>query len=478
MPACLTAEKLLLPQSFGVDQQQYNQFLKKCTSQNHIQYAVFTFPFLCNDPLPFLKMLDSQNEFKFYYEKPNQQKAMAAGGAVADITASGSDRFIKVDEAIKSVKNETLHFNGASTDSGIHFLGGFSFFDEVEAEGWHGFKTASFILPKRLIVKKEGRSTLSIGMNLKENSGRLQIHKQLLHEFEKFKENTPVKDSFAANGNTPHSAVKSAISIDDWNAAIIKAKRNIAEKAFNKVVLARELNLSSSEKYNAADILNRLRNQYPKCCTYLVQRQESQAFIGSSPERLISFQNNSFQTEALAGSMPRGANEKEDKIFENKLMKSGKNREEHFAVINYIKEKVLSRAQDVEAPKNLFVKKLSNVQHLFTPLKFKVSDEVSPLQILNNLHPTPALGGYPRKEAVDYLSKHCLINRGWFGSPVGWMNTNGGGEFSVAIRSGLIGEHSARLFAGCGIVADSNPEKEWEESKLKFIPMLSALNYG
>ncbi len=479
MPTCIANNNFLLPHPFQkkVDTGSYNRFLTILSEQKNVAQAVFTFPIVCDDPLPYLTLLDPLKEFLFYNEKPDQQKAIAAGGSLTEITASGSGRFLNIHQAVEQVKNETLHFNSTSHDSGFHFLGGFSFFDEIKTDGWENFKSASFTLPKRLIIKDKNLSTLSIGIDLEQDRSVLQIHRQVLSELKSFKTSVPVDRTFTVNGRHHFSAITSAGSYEEWSAAITKAKRKIAEKKLDKIVLARELKVTSKMKYKLSNVLNRLRKQYPNCCTYLVRAGTSEAFIGSSPERLLSFQKGSFQTDALAGSMPRGETEEQDQLLEDKLTNSAKNKEEHYLVKKYIEEKLSSIIQSMEAPERPFVKKLANVQHLYTPVKFEFNLPITPLQVLYKLHPTPALGGYPQKKVVHYLQKHYLINRGWFGAPVGWINTNGSGEFMVAIRSGLVSEYSARLFAGCGIVADSEPGIEWEESQLKFIPMLSALNY-
>ncbi|HLR32116.1 MAG TPA: chorismate-binding protein, partial [Fodinibius sp.] len=123
------------------------------------------------------------------------------------------------------------------------------------------------------------------------------------------------------------------------------------------------------------------------------------------------------------------------------------------------------------------IKKLSNVQHLHTPIRAHLKDDTDILPVIEQLHPTPAVGGYPRKDAMEYIRELEDFERGWYAGPVGWMTPSGSGEFAVAIRSGLLSEDEAHFFAGCGIVADSNPKEEWEETNLKLSPMLSALNY-
>ncbi|HBQ61496.1 MAG TPA: isochorismate synthase, partial [Balneolaceae bacterium] len=117
-------------------------------------------------------------------------------------------------------------------------------------------------------------------------------------------------------------------------------------------------------------------------------------------------------------------------------------------------------------------------QHLYTPVHAKIKEGVSRTEVLSKLHPTPAVGGYPREAAMPYINKLEHFDRGWYAGPIGWINAYGEGEFVVAIRSGLINNNEVRFFAGCGIVEDSNPKKEWDETNLKFIPMLTALEHA
>jgi menaquinone-specific isochorismate synthase len=164
--------------------------------------------------------------------------------------------------------------------------------------------------------------------------------------------------------------------------------------------------------------------------------------------------------------------------LEYELLHSQKDLNEHAFVLDAIEEN-LQRFSDVfEHPVSPGIKKLSNVQHLYTPVHAKIKKGVSRTEVLSKLHPTPAVGGYPREAAMPYISKLEHFDRGWYAAPVGWINAHGEGEFVVAIRSGLIKTNEVRFFAGCGIVEDSNPQKEWDETNLKFIPMLTALEHA
>lgn len=460
--------QLPLPLARQMNTEAYYHFLEKLCSSDGANFAVFSLPFECSDLLPYLGTLDPNRELLFYFETPRQNQTIAAGGSLAKITAEGPDRFTAIEQQIQNYRTEILHFNQTS-GYGYSFLGGFSFFDQIEAAEWQGFQPASFTLPKRMLVKDADHTTVSISVRLQPNRTPEKIHRQLLNELKL----TPVSNSRNIPARETSYTQNPVIPYSEWRHTITDVKHNIADGKLSKIVLARQLSVLSNNEFNYSAILNRLRNKFPNCRTYLIRPNGASAFIGSTPEKMLSFRDTRYQTEALAGSMPRGSNAEDDKYYENKLYDSQKNRIEHELVVNHIKSIIEDEVENSYSPAEPVVAKLANVQHLRTPIHFNSGS--SPLQILKKLHPTPALGGYPQKEAMDYLEQNGLIKRGWFGAPIGWISGEGKGEFSVAIRGGLVNEKRAELFAGCGIVADSDAKNEWNESNLKFRPMLSAL---
>ena len=130
---------------------------------------------------------------------------------------------------------------------------------------------------------------------------------------------------------------------------------------------------------------------------------------------------------------------------------------------------------EVIVPSEPVLLKMRHIQHLYTPVRAKVHDDVSIFSLVERLHPTPALGGFPKEKAVQTIREIEPLDRGWYAAPIGWVDAKGNGEFAVAIRSALLHDHEAHLFAGCGIVAHSNPRSEYEETNVKFKPMLLAL---
>lgn len=177
----------------------------------------------------------------------------------------------------------------------------------------------------------------------------------------------------------------------------------------------------------------------------------------------------------LAGSIKRGENQQEDDRLGKELLHDEKNLAEHDFVVKMIHDSFLSSCSDVKKPAGPQLYKTKSVQHLYTPITGHLKTSASLFDLIEKLHPTPALGGAPQQKAVEVIADIEPMTRGWYAAPIGWMDGRENGEFVVAIRSGLIEGKSARLFAGCGIVEDSDPQSEYEETQIKLKPMISAL---
>jgi isochorismate synthase len=251
----------------------------------------------------------------------------------------------------------------------------------------------------------------------------------------------------------------------------------ISHGAFEKVVLAREINVILDGSPGVIDIsttLQRLRESYPTASVFAMQRGE-RFFVGATPERLVQARNGQIYTMALAGSARRGETAEEDVQIGSELLQSGKNNNEHAIVVAMMREALKKHCTHVHISAAPQLLKLKNVQHLKTSITGELIAGRCMLDIMEDLHPTPAVGGFPRYAALEAIRNAEKLDRGWYAGPLGWIGASGHGEFAVALRSGLIDGREARLFAGCGIVADSEPQAEFAESCLKFQVMLRAL---
>jgi menaquinone-specific isochorismate synthase len=222
--------------------------------------------------------------------------------------------------------------------------------------------------------------------------------------------------------------------------------------------------------------LQNLRQNYADCYVFSLSNGRNNCFLGASPERLISIQNQQLVTVALAGSAPRGKTKREDLTNANHLLQSEKEKREHQAVIEFIMQRLQELGLSPQrSPLKLL--KLSNIQHLWTPIYAQLKPPIHPLEIIAKLHPTPAVAGVPTQVACAAIQKYETFERSLYASPLGWVDYQGNSEFIVGIRSALIHKNKARLYAGAGIVAGSDPVKELAEIELKLQALLQALNY-
>jgi menaquinone-specific isochorismate synthase len=229
-----------------------------------------------------------------------------------------------------------------------------------------------------------------------------------------------------------------------------------------------------SAHFSLTESLKNLAIIHPDCYVFSVSNGQGNCFIGASPERLISIHNQELATDALAGSAPRGKNQLQDAKLAEKLLNSEKERREHQAVSNFIVKNLQKLGLNPQKSP-LQILQLSNIQHLWTPIHAQVPSHIHPLDIVAQLHPTPAVAGVPTKIACEQIRLYEMFDRSLYAAPIGWIDTQGNSEFIVGIRSALITGNHARLYGGAGIVAGSDPDKEFAEVQLKLQSLLKAL---
>jgi menaquinone-specific isochorismate synthase len=434
------------------------------------------------DVLAALEQVSKENQFQYYWEKTSDEFSICAAGELIRIKNEGSLRFQDCSSQGKRILNSVHHLKAINhSNAAVHLFGGFSFFDTNSSKNWEHFGASSFTLPKWMIIKEGKCTILTLCIDITNIDQHSIVKDRLLkrvNELEPICNSDRYKVSYNHYSSNIEIKEHSEFHHIHWMETVNRAKQRIQNGHFEKVVLARELTIDLPHPVKDTHILNILRRQYPECYCFLIRHDNTSSFIGCTPERLASFNSNFILTEGLAGSTSRGKTASEDIKLEHSLLDSSKDLHEHKIVLSAIEEQLKPYSLSLNHPVRPSVKKLSNVQHLYTPITATIADDVSKTQILKDLHPTPAVGGHPRMEAVDFIRKHEDFDRGWYAAPIGRINSNGDGEFAVAIRSGLIMENQVRFFAGCGIVQDSDPQREWEETNMKFIPMLSALEYA
>lgn len=238
-----------------------------------------------------------------------------------------------------------------------------------------------------------------------------------------------------------------------------------------KVVLSRETELLCRDKVNPLDLLHLWQNANQNSFHYSFQFSSQRTFISCSPERLFSREKNRLETEALAGTVNRGRNEREDKLLQQSLLSDKKIDRENYLVQEFIIANLKSLKAEVSCNEP-YVMQLHNVQHLCVPINAHLNNDVSNTELLHKLHPTPAVGGSPKLPAQQFINDNEPYLRGWYAGAIGYIRENKS-DFSVAIRSALISDNNIKLFAGAGIVTGSIAEQEWQELDNKISTVLT-----
>lgn len=417
----------------------------------------------------------AEGQARFYWESPDGALAFAGMGAAVELTAWGDDRYRKIAASARELFADSQFRGAANPLAGPRLFGGFAFRSDFTPDNtWSIYAPAYFALPHYQLASSSGRMWLTINAQIPPEESVAGLIPDLQVALREKIAELRAADSKAPTARQSQlSGIDYPMSYHMWRQMVSSATERIRAGELNKVVLARAAELRFSGTLQLAPILRHLTAQYAECYRFLFEPRPRFAFYGASPELLARVQGAQIATMALAGSIGRGANEVEDQQLRQALLDSRKDRYEHQIVVDKMRERLAPLAESLEvAPTALL--KLSNIQHLQTPLEGRLKRARGVLPLVEALHPTPALGGDPRPNALRLIRSLEPIPRGWYGGPVGWIDSQLDGEFAVAIRSAVAQEARVWVYAGAGIVADSLPRLEWEETELKFRPMLDA----
>jgi salicylate biosynthesis isochorismate synthase/menaquinone-specific isochorismate synthase len=328
------------------------------------------------------------------------------------------------------------------------WFGGWPF----DGEGWAGFGGEKWVLPD-ILAFWDGKRT-----HLAAFGPPGSCVSELEHKL------AQVEEASAICAGPGISRIESNRPL--WDEQVAAALSEIERGTFEKVVLARHVDVYCDEELVERSLLKTLEARYPTCWTFLVRGRDGRAFIGASPETLCEVQGHRVNADALAGTAPPGRG--------HLLLDSTKARLEHQYVVNDVRDRLGRTCLDVYAPHVPSVRRLPNVEHLATPIGGLLRPGHHPLAVARALHPTAAVGGFPRSEALAWLKRHERCDRGWYSGAVGAMSESTL-TLAVAIRSALLSRRTARVFVGAGIVEGSRANDEWEETSQKAFVMLSAL---
>jgi menaquinone-specific isochorismate synthase len=402
------------------------------------------------------------------------EPTVVGSGAAAVLTATGVDRFTAVREASDDL------FSSGNVHAGTEaarprVFGGFAFHhDHTGVAPWTNFPAAQFVLPRVQVTYTEGDEAWLTVNAVGPESGPDAVERRLDQAREEL---ATLPDPGPVNDPPGVRARERTTAKDDWRDSVVRATERIHAGELQKVVLAQALRADLERPLDVADVVTRLGDTYPDCYRFLVEPATGEAnpsFFGATPERLVHLRGRTVTTGALAGTTGRGETPAEDEWLAEELLADEKNVHEHEIVAETIREQLEPYASSVSSGARR-IRRLATVQHLETPITAELAADEHVLTLVEALHPTPAVGGLPPKVALATIRETEPFDRGWYAAPVGWFDAAGYGSFAVALRSAVARGDTATLFAGVGIVADSDPDAEWDEVQLKYRPVLDEL---
>jgi menaquinone-specific isochorismate synthase len=426
------------------------------------------------DPLAVLESIFEADERHFYAERPAGGWAIAGAESVLGFSSSGPGRFAACQRFIDGALADAIVVGDQDIPfGGPHFFAAFSFLDAVAAE--EPFEAACVFVPRWQVARRDGRTAAVANLMVEGDSPVDALAAKVLRAHSKFRSFDFRSPDFADERRGTAASVDEVGGRRGYESAVSRAVGRIARGEFEKIVLARAKDVRAAAPFHPLRILNGLRQRFPDCSSFSVANGRGQSFIGASPELLLRVDGRVAMTEALAGSAGRGATASEDASLGSRLLRSDKDLREQRIVLDSILKGLAPLGLEPRYSARPLLRRFSNVQHLHTPVEAKLPKGVRLLDMLARLHPTPAVGGYPRELAVPAIAELEAFPRGLYGGALGWIDSRGSGEFIVGLRSALIDGSRARMYAGAGIVAGSSPETEFAETELKFEAMQDAL---
>ncbi len=408
----------------------------------------------------------SPGERFFCLEQPDRGEfALAALGDAAVVEARAGERFTEVARLCRELGR------GALTDQhGPRWVGGFAFApDGGSTPEWRGFAPAQLVLPQVALWRRDGEAWMTL-TEVVDSDGPGGAATAAGRAASLRVAPMPLLDPDPVAKPEVYSAAPPA----HFASAITRATERIKAGELNKVVLAREVRVHAPEAIDPAPVYDGLRTVFPSCYCYLVGKGDT-AFVGASPELLVRRDGNRAQTVALAGTRRRSADPAVDSFLGEQLLSSPKDREEQAIVTRRIESVLDPVSVWVAAADEPALVKVHNVQHLATPIRAQLADPLPTVELAGMLHPTPAVGGEPAEKALPLIPALEGLDRGWYAGPVGWTDLAEDGEFCVALRCALLRGDVAHLYAGEGIVADSEPASELEANEAKLQALLPLL---
>ncbi len=422
------------------------------------------------DDVSLLDWLAAQDSSVKMYWSDRAASFAAAGAGVADIVTDDSHGCLA--DALASIDGSIAAANGR-----IRYYGGIAFDpDNACGEYWPRYGRFCFLVPQFELRRRDDKTTFACNIRCKSGETLESVEDRLsgltaklaYHDGRTQSSDEPARPTILSRLDVPDKTA--------WCEMVSKVIEDLPERHINKIVLARKSILEMSHAVDPISLLAAIRKNSVNTYDFCFQLNNNDAFICCSPECLYRRDAGDIYSEAIAGTVLTGATDAERQYHQGKLTASAKEREEHDYVFDSVRSDLGRLCKHLDVIDERDILSLSYVQHFWSRFTGVLKDDVSTADIIEALHPTAAVNGFPREAALEEIRRQELFGRGWYAGPVGWIGRDAS-EFAVGIRSGRILNNEISLFAGAGIVRASDPQLEWNETEHKLSLFLDVINH-
>lgn len=412
---------------------------------------------------------------------PPEDWSTCARGVVERRAFRGATRFDQLHAFAEEVKSRARIFSHPLVEEyapAPRIFGGMAFaaVEGVNAGPWAPFGDGWMVLPKLVYYTSQELGGVLQLTAKAADVANLQARMELMGEVESLLETLNAHKNVRQlqRSRIEREVEMTQLPYERWCEYFDAIQGALASGEFQKLVAARRCDCRADSPFDPMDVLLRLADE-PGCTRFLFDVDNTQ-FLGATPERLFKKLGSALVTAAVAGTIRSTGSEFPAQSQQSiRLMASAKNRAEHAHVVHAIADALAPFADEVQRFENPTVIRIRHIIHLNTAITATLKEGVAPASLLAAIHPSPAVGGLPKRGAADWIAAHEPTPRGWYTGPVGWIDINDDAEFVVAIRAGLIQGKNAFVYSGAGIVSDSSAESEYAETQLKQQPILRAL---
>lgn len=449
-----------------INRKEFREFLGNLRLKELSQESVISYrqSILEQDYYNLITDLVNNQEISFYWSQPNESFSFFGYKEIFSLPLTDSISKNKL------LDNFAKRFYSDTPLKLKHplFVGGIKFPSSRNDLMWKSFAAEKWFIPKILLLKinDEFSITFNFLMDMFDIDNTEDIITSLMSDLKNNSASLTDSEPVPMENNSPGP------EINNWSGKITSALKTIYDGALDKVVLARYRDLHFNNPQNILFHLQKLEVDFENCCTFAYRNGDS-VFFGASPEKLFKISDGFIETDALAGSIPRGISNDEDDNFTEELLQSKKNLAEHKSVVDFFLEQLTPVTEKILFDSQPSIKKYLNIQHLYSQIRAKLKENTTIFSLLELLHPTPAVCGMPKTYALRTINDIEDFERGMYAGILGWFTFENEGEFIVGLRSALLNGKFLRAFAGCGIVAGSESISEFNETELKLRPILS-----